>query len=204
MTFAETVSLRIRGYRQSDLDHLVALFSDPRGERGDPNYIVPANETRWKKDIPGIFEKAFMACILEAKEPPADGNSWVGFVLLTKNGSPKNRDVKLAIQLDVNHWGRGYGKSAIYHVGARNRAEHLADTGTEATRWVVNHAFTQLDMHRVSLIVLSDNPSAIAVYRKVFVPTFVRTALGPHTFSEGSSKRVESARPTFRMGNGGM
>jgi RimJ/RimL family protein N-acetyltransferase len=38
--------------------------------------------------------------------------------------------------------------------------------GTQATRWIVNHAITQLGMHRVSLIVLSDNPRAISVYQK--------------------------------------
>jgi hypothetical protein len=43
---------------------------------------------------------------------------------------------------------------------------------TEATRWIVNHAFTQLDTHRVSLFVLADNPRAISVYRKVYVDLY--------------------------------
>jgi RimJ/RimL family protein N-acetyltransferase len=41
-------------------------------------------------------------------------------------------------------------------------------TATEVTRWVVNHAFTQLDMHRVSLIVLADNLRAISAYQTVY------------------------------------
>jgi hypothetical protein len=40
-------------------------------------------------------------------------------------------------------------------------------TGTEATRWIVNHAFEQLGMHRVSLIVLEDNVRAIRLYEKM-------------------------------------
>ena len=39
--------------------------------------------------------------------------------------------------------------------------------GTEAIRLVVNHAFNDLDLHRVGLTVLADNIRAIASYRKV-------------------------------------
>jgi RimJ/RimL family protein N-acetyltransferase len=47
--------------------------------------------------------------------------------------------------------------------------KYLVTLGTEATHWVVDHVFTQLNIHRVSLVVLSDNPRAMAVYRKVCV-----------------------------------
>jgi RimJ/RimL family protein N-acetyltransferase len=43
----------------------------------------------------------------------------------------------------------------------------IHDAGTEATRWIVNHAFEQLGMHRVSLGVIGDNPRAITLYENM-------------------------------------
>jgi RimJ/RimL family protein N-acetyltransferase len=109
MTFSETARLRIRGYRESDLDKLVTLFSDARTMRGSPMFVVPKSEMKHKSELPELFEKSPMGCILETKEPLEDGNEWVGMVLLMANGTPKNRDVHLGIALDARHWGKGYG-----------------------------------------------------------------------------------------------
>jgi RimJ/RimL family protein N-acetyltransferase len=43
----------------------------------------------------------------------------------------------------------------------------IHDAGTEATRWIVNHAFEQLGKHRVSLGVIGDNPRAITLYENM-------------------------------------
>jgi hypothetical protein len=66
--FAETERLRIRGYRESDLDRLVAIFSDPRKRRGDPEAVVPESETKWRIALPAIVAKRLMFCILRRKK----------------------------------------------------------------------------------------------------------------------------------------
>jgi hypothetical protein len=38
----------------------------------------------------------------------------------------------------------------------------------EATRWIVGYGFEQLALHRVSLIVLADNPRAIELYKYMY------------------------------------
>jgi RimJ/RimL family protein N-acetyltransferase len=108
--FDETASLRIRGYRESDLDKLVALFADPSVRRGDPAPVIPKNEVVLKRELPIDIEGRLMFCILEKKEPLPDEDSWVGFVSLSPNGSPKNRDVHLGIALAARHRDKGYGR----------------------------------------------------------------------------------------------
>jgi hypothetical protein len=111
MAFAETTSLRIRGYRASDLDKIVALFNDPRTQRGDPGYVVPGSETKGRKEVEEFVPQLLMFCVLEAKTPLDDGSDWVGVCTLKNRGSPKNRNSMFGICLDVKFWGRGYGKT---------------------------------------------------------------------------------------------
>jgi RimJ/RimL family protein N-acetyltransferase len=106
--FAETASLRIRGYRESDFDKFVALLSDPRIIRTDPAYAVPASPEKFKKLVEESLS-LLMFCVLEAKTPLEDGNDWVGIVTLKNRMSPKNRNSMFGICLDAKFWGNGYG-----------------------------------------------------------------------------------------------
>jgi RimJ/RimL family protein N-acetyltransferase len=101
---AETERLRIRGYRESDLDHLVAIFSDPRKRRGDPDAVVPESETKWRTALPAIVAKRLMFCILETKE----SGDWAGYVSLWAEGAAKNRTVMFSIALNREQEGKGY------------------------------------------------------------------------------------------------
>ncbi|KAG1743328.1 acyl-CoA N-acyltransferase [Suillus paluster] len=58
----------------------------------------------------------------------------------------KNRDGLFGIGMLPKFWGKGYG--------------------TEATKFIVDHAFRVLGVQRVSLNVLEGNEAAIAVYKK--------------------------------------
>jgi RimJ/RimL family protein N-acetyltransferase len=113
MIFSETASLRIRGYREFDLLHLVALFADPRVMRSYPGPVVPASEPAWTRTVAGFVEKALLWAILEAKTPANDGHDWVGFVALTAERAAKNREVEFGIALHAAHEGKGYGASRL-------------------------------------------------------------------------------------------
>jgi RimJ/RimL family protein N-acetyltransferase len=166
MYFAETKSLRIRGVQDSDLDKLVALYNDPRSSRTGLDYVVPQNEVALRKKLEEQTQKSLMYCILETKEPLEDGSNWAGATSIWVYRSPKNRDVALMIGLDAKFWGKGYGTYS-------NQQETLSTikidlvVGTEAMRWIVTHAFEQLDMHRITLFVVEDNPRAIALYQNL-------------------------------------
>jgi RimJ/RimL family protein N-acetyltransferase len=110
MAFAETTQLRIRGYKESDMDLLIELINDPRTQRANPRELLPRAVTKTKDDLLKWIDKALTLCILEAKEPLEDGSNWVGLMALTLEGSPKNRDVTFGIALDEKFWGRGFGE----------------------------------------------------------------------------------------------
>ncbi|CAL1712833.1 unnamed protein product [Somion occarium] len=62
-------------------------------------------------------------------------------------GSSKNRDGVLGITFLHEHWGKGYGK--------------------EALRFVLDHCFKALALHRVTLSVFAGNERAIRLYQKM-------------------------------------
>lgn len=78
---------------------------------------------------------------------PADG-SWMGEIVIN----------------DVDLDDRSCNFRIALSVGARNRG-----VGTEATRLVVDHVFSEIEpeMNRISLGVYAFNPRAIAVYERV-------------------------------------
>jgi RimJ/RimL family protein N-acetyltransferase len=108
--FAETQHLRIRGYHESDIDKLAALIDDPRTQRTGIMNVVP-QQYKLKKDLPDELTKKvyIMFCILEAKEPAEDGDTWAGFMQLLNLSSPKNRNVEFGIALNAKFWGKGLG-----------------------------------------------------------------------------------------------
>jgi RimJ/RimL family protein N-acetyltransferase len=59
--------------------------------------------------------------------------------------NPKNRDGEFGIAILPAFWNKGYG--------------------TEVTRFIINHSFRELGLHRVSLHVFEDNTNAIELYK---------------------------------------
>jgi RimJ/RimL family protein N-acetyltransferase len=161
MSFAETSNIRIRGYRESDLDKLVALLDDSRTSRSGPGYVLPKGEATLKKEFPEMLGKMFMFCIIESKEPLEDGSNFAGIMQLLNNGSPKNRAVMLGICLDHRFWGRKIGEELF--VWGHEADERVA-LGTEATKWIVDHAFKQLGMHRVVCFCLRTDDRLLNMY----------------------------------------
>jgi RimJ/RimL family protein N-acetyltransferase len=98
--------------------------------------------------------------IIEAREPPAAGKGvrdasdapdidlFVGRVFLYP-GVPKNRSVDIAISLEPRWWGQGLG--------------------TEAVRFALDHAFAELNVHRVGLDCLGNNARAVGAYKRACV-----------------------------------
>jgi RimJ/RimL family protein N-acetyltransferase len=57
-----------------------------------------------------------------------------------------NRSCELGIAIGRDHWGKGFGQDAV--------------------RTLVDYAFEHLNMNRVGLYVLADDPRAVGAYRK--------------------------------------
>ena len=67
--------------------------------------------------------------------------------LVTAAAGTKRHECSLSIALKREWWGKGIG--------------------TEITRWLINHAFGKLAVHRVTLKVLSNNDRALALYKRM-------------------------------------
>ena len=67
------------------------------------------------------------------------------------------------IDLEVDHWPHGEGWVGI-DIG--DRVEWGKGCGTDAMRVLLRYAFTELNLHRVSLNVFEYNPRALRSYRK--------------------------------------
>lgn len=158
--FATTEHLNLRAYCQDrDLAHILDLWNDPLVQiTGSSEYPRPHTE-KWALDVLGPqLDAALLAIVIESREgirgtnangaASEDENPFVGYALLQlDHRRNSNRDAVLAIALYPGWWGRGYG--------------------TQAAKWVVDHAFRALGMHRVSLAVLDTNKRAIALYKRM-------------------------------------
>jgi hypothetical protein len=111
MMFAETARLRIRGFEEHDMDKLVSLINHPTIQRVMPREVLPRSSITTRNDLNQWMAKSLMFCILEAKEPTEHGVDWVGMMMLTVDGSPKNRDVEFGIALSESFQGRKLGVS---------------------------------------------------------------------------------------------
>jgi len=173
--FATTEHLNLRGFRETDLELIHELTNDPRVLRTlTTSYIVPATPKFTQDKMGPLWENSLAFFVLEAKEGDgaakdeeplpnrgevgegriskgdttgkADATKWAGFVSL-RMSSPKNRDADLGIAVQPRWWGRGFG--------------------TEAVQWIVDYAFNNLALHRVTLEVVDGNDRAVSLYKKV-------------------------------------
>jgi UDP-4-amino-4,6-dideoxy-N-acetyl-beta-L-altrosamine N-acetyltransferase len=57
-------------------------------------------------------------------------------------------------------------RSGLFHLMLGKRAEQGKGYGTAATKMMIGHAFNNLNLHRLFLIVLEDNEKAVHIYEK--------------------------------------
>src|SRR5215204_1093796 len=137
----ERVSLR--PIERSDLAQLAELLEDPDvAALAGEGPVVLASLAEWE----AWFQQ-------RAANPPKDSISFAvesEGELIGQAGLHRvdhfNQRCDLGIALGKNYWGRGLGQ--------------------EATRLLVDYAFTYLNMNRVSLRVLADDARAVGAYRK--------------------------------------
>lgn len=140
-----TERLRLRAYEGSDIPILLNLFNNSLVQRTLlSEHIVPRGPLFAAK-IEEVANESLLYVVLEAIDR---GGEIIGAASLALT-SPKNRDATLGIGLVPDVWNKGYG--------------------AEATRFLVDYAFKNLGMHRVSLSVLESNKGGVALYRKMQV-----------------------------------
>ncbi|KAI0259817.1 acyl-CoA N-acyltransferase [Gloeopeniophorella convolvens] len=133
----------LRAPKPSDNDLILELYNDLEIQSFTfTEYIVPRLD-RWAKDYISSFEtKPGFIAMVEDKETHA----FMGIISMPVTDT-KNRVGQLGVALKKEWQGKGFG--------------------TEIVRWLVNHAFAKLALHRVSLYVLEGNDAALAVYKKI-------------------------------------
>jgi len=135
----------LRAYGPSDLPLLLALLNNPLVQNTlIPDPIIPCNH-RFVTKIEELANEALLYVVIEATGLPT-GPQVIGAANITISNL-KNRDVTLGIALDPQVWGQRYG--------------------TEVTTFLVDYAFKNLAVHRVSLGVLDSNSAAIKLYKKM-------------------------------------
>ncbi|KAE9398794.1 acyl-CoA N-acyltransferase [Gymnopus androsaceus JB14] len=138
----ETERLHLRAVREADFENLVAIRNHPGVQQMlTPDFVVPRG-VNFAEKLREWYSSALFDAIIETK----DSHEFVGFVALL-NAQTKNRDAMLALALLPEFWGRGFA--------------------TEVSRFIVDYAFHQLAMHRITLTVHGNNTAAIRVYNKV-------------------------------------
>jgi len=137
----ETERLIFRGFLKSDLDDIYNMYCDHRVQSTViSDYIVPRPET-FKDTIEKWASSLLFTIVIDKASGRYVGQAGLG------HENQKNRDAKFAIAIGPEWWGRGLG--------------------TEIVRWVVGHAFKELNLHRISLTVFESNIRARSVYKKV-------------------------------------
>jgi RimJ/RimL family protein N-acetyltransferase len=139
----ETERTILRPFKPGDGDLLFDLYNDPEIQSLAFTDYVAAKLEKWIKEMASSHENfpGFLG-LVEDKASRA----FVGHVSLRTTGT-RRHDCSFSIALKREWWGKGIG--------------------TEITRWLVNHAFKKLAVHRVTLNVLASNERALAMYKRV-------------------------------------
>lgn len=138
--------LRLRALEKDDLPMFVAWLNDPevRANLFVNHPLSMAEEEQWFEHVLKQPQYERPLCIEVKTE-----NSWhlIGNLALM-DISNTHRKAELGIMIgDKAYWNQGYG--------------------TEAIKILVNHAFKELNLHRVFLRVYDTNPRGIRCYEKV-------------------------------------
>lgn len=143
--------IRLRALEKEDLPKFVEWLNDPEvRENLFANHpFSKAAEEKWFENMltQPLFEQPL--CIDIKSNNEAEETIWhlIGNLSLM-HISNTNRSAELGIMIgDKHHWNQGYG--------------------TEAIRLLIDHAFNQLNLHRIYLRVYDTNPRGIRCYEKV-------------------------------------
>ncbi|KAF8962971.1 acyl-CoA N-acyltransferase [Flammula alnicola] len=160
------IGLRLRAFKPSvDLENILALENDVDVAAGaSVAFPVPQGEKKMEEYKQNLEKHTEMCCIVETlllaaasqtvkstKAPGEKSSSpepeFVGFaVLWVAGGERGHRHSSYSISLAKKFWNKGYG--------------------TRITQFMVDYAFNDLNMHRISLSVKEGNDGALAVYKK--------------------------------------
>ncbi len=159
------------GTTTSDLDNILAIHHDTvLAPLITQRFLVPRGNKLKDEFKDAIENQTEMFCIIESI--PASPE-------LTSDPAPAPTDGKPPMhRVAWNHeTPRFLGFTALWAFPERGLRHSLFSLvlvheaqgkgiGTAVTRFVVDHAFTHLYMHRISLAVFEGNDKALAVYRK--------------------------------------
>jgi len=151
--FDLSCGVRLRGLLHPpspDLDNVLSMYNNIQlAPLIAESFIVPRGQKLKEKMKEAIeSDSVEMFCIIETiPEGLYALPNFVGITALWVHGERGNRHSTFAIGLMPAFWSKGYG--------------------TEITKFVVNHAFMQLNMHRISLEVFEGNERAISVYKRM-------------------------------------
>jgi RimJ/RimL family protein N-acetyltransferase len=139
----ETERTILRPFKPSDTDLLLDLYNDPEIRSLAFTDYVASRLEKWVKEMVSSPKNSpgFLA-LVEDKET----GTFIGHVSLIIIDS-NDRSCAFGIALRREWWGKRIG--------------------TEVTQWLVNHAFSELAVHRIALKVLANNDRALGVYRRV-------------------------------------
>ena len=188
-TFAKTSRLTLRPYDPSrgDDTSVVEIFYSFDNMLFGTRDIAPVRPRDRAGIVESINSSLFFAVIEVGYSVDPSLAAVAGLVMLQQVGSPRNRKASLAISFLPDHWGKGYG--------------------TEIMQWLLEHAFNHLALHRMSLDVLATNERAIAMYKKVYVKTWVvvkRLTAADDRVAAALWKRVASGKSFGSTGSGSM
>lgn len=140
-----TDRLRLRPSKPSDNDDLLALYNNeliaPWITEG---YLVPRH-ANYIDTIYVFIHSCVLSCVVEEKATGA----FVGLSSFVGPMEPKNRNAVICIALLPEHWSKGYG--------------------AEVMNFLIDYAFENMNMHRVSLTVFEGNERALELYRRLSV-----------------------------------
>jgi RimJ/RimL family protein N-acetyltransferase len=143
--------IRLRAVEHDDLPTFVKWVNDPDVKQGIGVYLPlsMADEEEWFNKVHERIPEEHNL-VIEVRKPAQDADevSWMmiggcGFF----NYDGRNRSTEFGIMIgDKSCWNHGYG--------------------TETVRLLVQHGFNTLNLNRIYLRVLDNNPRAIRAYEK--------------------------------------
>jgi diamine N-acetyltransferase len=137
--------VRLRSIEPDDLPRFVSWFNDTDVREGLSQFLPMSlvEEEKWFEDFISRdpLEKPFAIDVLEDEAWVHVGSAG----LFTFDHQARRAELGIAIGAK-QYWDRGHG--------------------TNAVRLLLRHAFENLNLNRVSLVVFESNPRAIHVYKK--------------------------------------